>query len=154
MCCLPRSAKTCSPSWRLGATTGVRIWRASTAYIFATSLEIAGVPRPPSIDAVSLLPILRGALSPTEPRELYFVRREGGPAYGGKTYEALIRGDWKLLQNSPYAPLELYNLKDDPQEQRDLFAAQPKIARELQAALRRHVQRGGSTPWQPAPSSP
>jgi len=122
--------------------------------IFATALELAGVPRPPAIDAVSLLPILRGAPSPTEPRELYFVRREGGPAYGGKSYEAIIRGDWKLLQNSPYAALELYNLKDDPQEKRDLFAAQPKIARELQAALRRHVQRGGSTPWQPAPSSP
>ncbi len=122
--------------------------------IFATALEVAGVPRPPSVDAMSLVPILRGAPPPTEPRELYFVRREGGPAYGGKSYEALIRGDWKLLQNSPYAGLELYNLKDDPQEQHDLFAAQPKIARELQAALRRHVQRGGGTPWQPAPSSP
>jgi hypothetical protein len=55
----------------------------------------------------------------------------------------------KLLQNSPYAPLELYNVKDDPQEKKDLFASQQRIARELQVALRRHVQRGGAVPWQP-----
>ncbi len=119
--------------------------------VFATALEAAGVARPPGIDAVSLLPVLRGG-APTaaaEQRELYFVRREGGPAYGGKSYEAIIKGDWKLMQNSPYAPLELYNLKDDPQETTNLFAKNPKVARELQAALRLHVQRGGATPWQP-----
>ncbi|MCX6951559.1 MAG: sulfatase-like hydrolase/transferase [Verrucomicrobia bacterium] len=117
--------------------------------IFATALEAAGVPRPADSDAVSLLPMLRGGPAPAGVRELYFVRREGGPAYGGKSYEAIIRGDWKLLQNSPYSPLELYNLKDDPQEKTDLFAKNPKIARELQAALRLHVQRGGGTPWEP-----
>jgi len=117
--------------------------------IFATALEVAGVPRPTDSDAVSLLPMLRGGPAPTAVRELYFVRREGGPAYGGKSYEAIIRGDWKLLQNSPYSPLELYNLKDDPQEKTDLFAKNPKIVRELQAALRLHIQRGGGTPWEP-----
>jgi len=117
--------------------------------VFATALEIAGVARPGSIDAVSLLPVLRGVPMPAEPRELYFVRREGGVDYGGKSYEAIIRGDWKLMQNSPYAPLELYNLKDDPQERKNVIATNPKIARDLQDALRRHVQRGGATPWEP-----
>ncbi len=118
--------------------------------IFATALEAAGMALPAGTDAVSLLPVLRGAASAaTEPRELYFVRREGGLAYGGKSYEAIIKGDWKLMQNSPYAPLELYNLKDDPQETTNLFAKNQKVARELQAALRLHVQRGGATPWQP-----
>ncbi|MEY4816992.1 MAG: Arylsulfatase precursor, partial [Verrucomicrobiota bacterium] len=45
--------------------------------------------------------------------------------------------------------LELYNLKEDPQETTNLFAKNQKVARELQAALRLHVQRGGATPWQP-----
>ena len=117
--------------------------------IFATALEVAGVARPAATDAVSLMPALRGEPAPAEPRELYFVRREGGAIYGGKSYEALIRGDWKLLQNSPYAPLEVYNLKDDPQEKNDVFASQQKVAREMQVALRRHIQRGGATPWQP-----
>jgi arylsulfatase A-like enzyme len=114
----------------------------------ATFLEAAGVGRPAEQDAVSLLPILRGGMPPTTPRDLYFVRREGGPQYGGKSYEALIRGDWKLLQNSPYAPLELYNLKDDPQERNNVITKAPKVARDLETALRTHIQRGGVTPWQ------
>jgi arylsulfatase A-like enzyme len=117
--------------------------------IFATALEVAGVARPPESDAVSLLPILRGEAGPAAPRELYFVRREGGPAYGGKSYEAIIRGDWKLLQNSPYEPMELYNLQVDPQEKNNVWAQHPQVVRELQTALRAHVQRGGATPWQP-----
>ncbi len=115
--------------------------------IAATFMEIAGAARPADFDAVSLLPILRGAAPPAGPRDLYFVRREGG-GYGGKSYEALIRGDWKLLQNNPYAPLELYNLKDDPREERNVIKEQPRVARELEQALRTHVQRGGATPWQ------
>jgi arylsulfatase A-like enzyme len=116
----------------------------------ATFLEAAGLAAPADTDAVSLLPILRGAPAPTAPRELYFVRREGGPAYGGKAYEAIVRGDWKLLQNSPYAPLELYNLAADPQERTNVIAQNPKLARELEVALRAHIRRGGATPWQKA----
>jgi hypothetical protein len=93
------------------------------------------------------VPVLRGGTI-TAPRDLYFVRREGGPAYGGKSYEAIIRGDWKLLQNDPYSPLELYNLKDDPQEQHNLAGhATRRSFNELAAALRAHIQRGGATPW-------
>ena len=119
--------------------------------VFATALEVAGVARPADMDAVSLLPILRGGSIPegSKPRELYFVRREGGVAYGGNAYEALIRGDWKILQNNPYSPLELYNLKDDPYERTNVSSQHPAIARELQLALRLHIQRGGATPWQP-----
>jgi len=88
------------------------------------------------------------------PRDLYFTRREGGRAYGGKTYEAIIRGDWKLLQNDPYSPLQLYNLKTDPQETEDLAATHPKRVNELSKVLRAHIQRGGATPWQkPRPPS-
>jgi len=115
----------------------------------ATFIEAAGVARPADLDAVSLLPILRGGAPDPQPRDLYFVRREGGPAYGGKSYEALIRSDWKLMQNSPYAPHELYNLKADPQEQNNVIKQHPAIARDLETALRIHIQRGGATPWQP-----
>ena len=98
-----------------------------------TFLELAGATPSPQLDAVSLVPILKGDTINT-PRDLYFVRREGGPAYGGKSYEAIIKGDWKLMQNSPYEPLELYNLKDDPQEKTNLFAKNQKVARELNYA--------------------
>ena len=120
--------------------------------VFPTFLEAAGMAVPDGLDAVSLVPVLEGG-APGSPRDLYFVRREGGPAYGGKSYEALIRGEWKLLQNDPYRPLELYNLRHDPQESTDLAAARPEIVRELAAALRVHIHRGGAVPWQP-PAGP
>ena len=96
---------------------------------------------------MSLVPILKGGTINT-PRELYFVRREGGKIYGGKNYEALIRGDWKLMQNDPYSQLELYNLKNDPQEKTNLAIKAPKVFNEMAERLQEQIQRGGSTPWQ------
>jgi arylsulfatase A-like enzyme len=110
--------------------------------------QLAGAGLPADIDAVSLLPALRGQPMPS-PRELYFVRREGGAAYGGKSYEAIIRDGWKLMQNDPYSALELYHLREDPREQYNRASEDPGRVDELRAALRRHVQRGGATPWQP-----
>jgi arylsulfatase A-like enzyme len=115
--------------------------------LFPTFLELAGAKPAADLDAISLVPVLKGG-SMTTPRDLYFVRREGGAAYGGKSYEAIIRGDWKLLQNDPFSPLELYYLKTDPQERTNLAATNPKMFKELSTALRQHIQRGGATPWQ------
>ncbi len=116
--------------------------------LFPTFLELAGLKPSPKLDAVSLVPILNGGTLDAAQRDLYFVRREGGPAYGGRSYEAIIRGEWKLMQNTPYSPLELYNIKNDPQEKTNLMGKAPKVFKELSTALRMHVQIGGATPWQ------
>jgi arylsulfatase A-like enzyme len=121
--------------------------------LFPTFLELAGATRSNELDAVSLVPVLQGGKI-TAPRDLYFVRREGGVTYGGKSYEAIIRGEWKLLQNDPYSPLELYNIQNDPGETKDLAASNKKVVNELAAALRLHIQRGGATPWQAPPRKP
>lgn len=117
--------------------------------LFPTFLELAGATAtdPAGLDALSLVPVWKGETI-TAPRDLYFVRREGGRAYGGKSYEVLIRGEWKLLQNDPYSPLELYNLKNDPGETTNLATKAPKVFNELSAALAARIQRAGSTPWQ------
>ncbi len=112
-----------------------------------TFLEAAGAAPAKGIDGVSFLPVLLGEEAPTAPRDFYFVRREGGPAYGGKTIEAFIRGDWKLLQDSPFGPQELYNLKNDPQETTNLIDKEKAVFRDLSAALRRQIQRSASVPW-------
>jgi arylsulfatase A-like enzyme len=116
---------------------------------FPTIVEAAGQKPPDGIDGHSLLGTLLGTDPETGAKgEYYFVRREGGPQYGGKTIEALRKGDWKLLQDSPFAPQELYNLKDDPREEYDMATKAPKVMNELRAALRVHVQIGGAVPWQ------
>jgi arylsulfatase A-like enzyme len=136
--------------WPARVRPGIRCDYAGLNFdLFPTFLELANAKIPADLDAVSLVPLLQGETIHGE-RELYFVRREGGPAYGGKSYEAIIRGDWKLLQNDPFSPLELYNLKDDPRETTNLAATNKKIFNELSNALRLQIQRGGATPWQPS----
>jgi len=83
-----------------------------------------------------------------ENRVLYFTRREGGMEYGGKAYHAIRQGDWKLLQNNPYQPLELYHLKLDPEEKNNLIKQEPKIAEKLNALLLKQIQESGKVPWQ------
>src|SRR5262249_55841342 len=73
-----------------------------TMDIFATACDVFEIPLPHGVDGVSFLPTLLGRAA-TEPRwDLYFVCREGGPEYGGKTSDAFRRGDWKLLQETPF----------------------------------------------------
>lgn len=115
--------------------------------LFPTFLELAGVKPSPDLDAASLATVLKGERVDT-PRDLYFVRREGGITYGGKSYEALIRGDWKLMQNDPFSPRELYNLKTDPFEKTNLADKERRIVDELVVALREQIQRGGAKAWQ------
>lgn len=118
--------------------------------VFPTLCAAAGIvpDKKLKLDGKSFLPTCLGEAQ-AELREFWFFRRrEGGNQYGGKTIEAVRRGDWKLLQNSPFAPLELYYLKDDPLEQNDLSKKAPRIFNELSAALRAEIQRYGTVPWQ------
>lgn len=98
-------------------------------------------------EAMDLRPALLEKTEPNLMRTLYFCRREGGLRYGGKTIEAIIHNDWKLLQNSPFQDLELYNIQDDPFEQNDLSESQPAKVAELNRMLRFYIQQGGAVPW-------
>lgn len=128
-----------------GTTTD---FRAMSMDIFPTVLQAAGVKAEHVIDGKSILPTLRGETQSELRTHWFFRRREGGNRYGGKTIEAVIHGDWKLLQNSPFQPLELYNLKTDPKEQHNLAQKNRKVFNQLSAALRKEIQRYGSVPWQ------
>ena len=116
--------------------------------IFPTLLQLAGLEISNEVDGRSFLNTLLGESPREEERVLYFTRREGGLNYGGKAYHALRKGDWKLLQNSPYQPLELYNLKEDPAERQDLVKTELEVLKEMNSLLMRYIQEGGKTPWQ------
>jgi len=140
-------AGVCWPGRIAAGSRGIGNWL--TMDIFATVCELAHLPVEHKIEGQSFLPMLLGKPQTPAPRDLFFHRREGGLRYAGLTIEAVRRGPWKLLRNTPFSPFELYNLDTDPREQQNVVDARPRIYHELAAALRWQNQRGGAVPWQP-----
>ena len=122
---------------------------ALTMDLFPTICEAAGADITHKIDGRSILPTLLGIDQPKEDRFFFWVRREGG-RYGGRAYYAARYGDYKLVQNSPFEPLELYNLKNDPQEQNPLDKKH-RMYQRLFTALRNHIIEAGAVPWEKYP---
>jgi arylsulfatase A-like enzyme len=86
-------------------------------------------------DGQDLWPVIANQKKLTEPRTLYWL----GP--GGNS-TALRHGDWVLLRQKKKAD-ELYNLADDPRQQKDLAKAQPQRVQEL-IAIQERVAKGDS----------
>ncbi len=122
---------------------------ALTMDIMPTLLDATGISISHEIDGLSFLPELSGERQSDPQRDLFFGRREGGSVFQGKTIEAIRRGDWKLLRPQPDAPLELYNLRTDPRERKDLAGIETRIYKELSAALDAQLKRYGKVTWQP-----
>ena len=116
--------------------------------LYPTLLQVAGARPTEGVEGRSFMRALFGERQVEPERPLFFSRREGGVDYGGKTINAVRLGDWKLLQNSPFGPRELYNLKDDPQEENNVIEEYQEVFRKLDALQRAHLQRGGAVPWQ------
>ena len=123
---------------------------------YPTFAAIAGA-RPPVghvLDGESLLPLLRQS-GPLQRSTLYWHMPTYTVPYGRSPCAVIRQGDWKLIHwfgdyldtrgltpaHRPYGKLvigprtELYNLRDDVSETRDLATVQPAKARELHAAL-------------------
>jgi arylsulfatase A-like enzyme len=105
----------------------------STDY-YPTLLEMAGLPLRPQQhrDGVSFMPLCRGKRMADRPIFWHY------PHYsnqGGRPGGAVRVGDYKLLESFEDMRVELFNLKDDPGEHRDLASKLPKKAAELQQLL-------------------
>lgn len=115
--------------------------------LLPTFCEVAGVDIPDEVDGISFLPLLRRNDQELPDRNLFWVRREGGH-YGGQAYYAARRGDFKILQNTPYEAIQFFNLDEDPYETRPLDQSDSEVFNQLRKDLREHIRQSGKIPWQ------
>ncbi|WP_243838785.1 sulfatase [Prosthecobacter fusiformis] len=99
---------------------------------FVTAMDVAQGKTPSKVDGVSLLPLLRGTTLPE--RALYWHYPHYGNQ-GGAPASAIREGDWKLIEWYEEGKKELFNLRDDLGEQKDLAAAHPEKVAALSAKL-------------------
>ena len=106
----------------------------STDY-FPTLLEMTGrAPLPERhLDGASLVPLLKGDTRPERPLFWHY------PHYGnqgGAPFGAVRLGDLKLIEWFEDDRVELFDLRDDPGETRNLAADRPEGATALRQRLR------------------
>lgn len=102
---------------------------------YPTMLEIAGLPwrKEQHVDGVSLVPLLMQRGSPRD-RALYWHYPHYGNQ-GGSPGAAVRQGDWKLIEFFEDGRIELYNLRDDIGETKNLAATEPDKAQKLTEML-------------------
>jgi arylsulfatase A len=109
----------------------------SSVDFLPTIMEMAGdkASRPGDVDGASLVPLLRGNAGPK--RDGLYWHYPHYSNQGGVPAGAVRDGDWKLIEFYEDGSLELYNLREDPGERRNLVLKEPKRAAELHEKLKR-----------------
>lgn len=129
--------------------------------IFPTMLELTGSPKPRQVlDGESLVKLFRDPNAKLQ-RDAIFQHFPGylgsGPGLWRTTPVSLIQmGDWKLMEYLEDGKLELYNLRDDIGERKNLAQSMPDKAKELHARLvawRAEVKAPMPTPNKPGDAS-
>jgi arylsulfatase A len=98
--------------------------------VLPTCAELAGakVPEGVPVDGLSVAAFLRGGKAPA--RECFYWE-----LHEGAFIQALRTGDWKAVRNGPGQPLELYDLKADPGESKDLASEKPDVVARLERLM-------------------
>lgn len=120
---------------------------------YPTLLAAAGAPGDPAhnrnVDGVSLLPLLRDPAQSLE-REAIYWHYPHYHAGGDEPYGAVRAGDWRLVEFYDNGAVELYNLREDLGETKNLAAAEPERARQLTEML--HAWRKSVDAQMPTPN--
>lgn len=104
-----------------------------------TFSDLAGAKTPASTDGISLVPILFGQGNQQQHNYLYWEFHEGG----GK--QAIRMGKWKGIRlgamETNESRIALYNLENDPKEEKNIAAAYPDIVNRIAEYMKEaHVE--------------
>jgi len=95
-----------------------------------TCAELSGAQIPANFkpDGFSLVALLKGGAAPQR-EYFYWELHEGTPL------QALRWGDWKAVRNGPSKPIEIYDLKTDAAESKNLAAARPELVAKAESLM-------------------
>jgi arylsulfatase A-like enzyme len=129
---------------------------------FPTCLALAGAAKPQqTLDGESLAPLFRDPAAKLS-RDAIFQHMPGYLGAGQDSWRTtpvgvVISGDWKLMEFYEDNGLQLFNLREDIGEKKNLASAQPDKAKELLARLvvwRRETGAKMPTPHKPGERPP
>ncbi len=112
--------------------------------VLPTLAELTVAPAPSGIDGISQVPAILGKGEQVPHEYLYWEFHEGG------SKQAVRAGDWKAVRLGPGKPLELYNLKTDIGETRDVAGQHPEIVARIEGYLRSARTDSPEFPFRPA----
>lgn len=112
---------------------------------FPSILEMAGIERYRTIspvDGKSFVPLIKGTGDPSRGRSLVwnFPNIWGNSGPGLNLNCALRNGDWKLVYYYETGKKELFNIKEDISETKDVSEENPGIVRKLSRKLGRYLR--------------
>jgi arylsulfatase A-like enzyme len=122
----------CFWRWPDGGLGGGRELAPLTAHIdmVPTLIELCGLKRPATVkfDGVSMAPLLLGRAKTLGDREIFaqFQQSSGPPA---KWRCSVMSGKWRLVGGK-----QLFDIKADPSQRKDIAAGHPEIVKKLRAA--------------------
>ena len=115
---------------RLGTECATQV---TSQDFFSTLADALGQTDAPRHDGVSLLPLLKNPKAPLNREALFWHYPH---YYSRMTPASAIRaGDWKLIHYYEDNRMELFNLKNDPAENKNLITAQSAKAKPLREKL-------------------
>ena len=107
----------------------------------------------PGCDGISLAPILKGDGDIRRAELFWHYPHHQHYQQGGATpYGAIRSGDFKLIEFFNDMKVELYNIREDIGEQRDLASSQPKKVEELRTRLHAWRKEVGAQMGPPNPN--
>ena len=100
---------------------------------------------PKNIDGISIYPLLTGQVQTNRHEFLYWEFHEQG------FQQAARMGDWKAVRPQAGDTLELYNLKSDLGEQKNVAEKNPKIVAEFESYFKTARTDDPHWPMKPPP---
>jgi arylsulfatase A-like enzyme len=122
-----------------GGVVNESLW--SFADFLPTAAGLGGTRAPRSVDGINVLPTLLGKKQELADRVFYW-ENHTSERFG----QALRWGNWKVLREDSSLPLELYNLRLDPGESRDLAREEAAVVERLETRMM--AERTESPYWQ------